>query len=79
EVLAEIFSSCISFPPTSGSPVFTTRHVNVILCNVCGNWRDVAILTPCLWSFIWVTFNQDEPPKMTPKRIEAVDLWLQRS
>ncbi|KAJ7159038.1 hypothetical protein C8R43DRAFT_1064331 [Mycena crocata] len=56
EITSKIFLSCI---PPHGR--IRPRHMQapLLLAQICGHWRDIALATPELWSSIYLMFPTD--------------------
>ncbi|KAG7451303.1 uncharacterized protein BT62DRAFT_926978 [Guyanagaster necrorhizus] len=71
EILSEIFKLCLP-----GSYIIPkSRSAPLLLTQVCGSWRRLALSIPQLWSSISVevTVQRCRPP------LPLIELWLQRS
>ncbi|KAJ7740961.1 hypothetical protein DFH07DRAFT_62728 [Mycena maculata] len=53
EVVSEIFLHCLCDPRARPN----VAEAPLLLCNVCSQWRTIAILTPGLWSRLELTFK----------------------
>ncbi|KAJ7114829.1 hypothetical protein C8R44DRAFT_740190 [Mycena epipterygia] len=78
DILREIFL-CAS--PTEAvlndivSPILGRPQIRLILCQVCSNWRSVALDTHELWSDVRVDVGTGN----TKHLLEILDIWLTRS
>ncbi|KAJ7905067.1 hypothetical protein B0H13DRAFT_1620261 [Mycena leptocephala] len=72
EVVSEIFIHCLC--DTRARP--NIAEAPLLLCNICRTWRDVAIVTPALWSSLQLAFKFS---LFGSNFIDLVDLWLSRT
>ncbi|KAF9469926.1 hypothetical protein BDZ94DRAFT_1317022 [Collybia nuda] len=80
DVWEEIFIHCLPlledprFLPTDNT-LFTPHVAPLLICQVCREWRQLAISLPRLWSFlkVVVSLGESHPP------IGVITLWLKRS
>jgi len=85
DVLQEIFLSCL---PINHDSIITKKEAPILLTQVCGSWRRIALNTPLLWASIHIPIN---PPFLRAagdetatdlrmmRRVTAVREWLSRS
>jgi hypothetical protein len=71
EILAEIFLRCLTFAGWDPFLVPKANDAPLLLCQICGYWRQVALATPKLWAAISIN-------SATVHR-SLVALWLSRS
>ncbi|KAF8240628.1 hypothetical protein L208DRAFT_510887 [Tricholoma matsutake] len=71
EILADIFVRCLPFAGYDPFLIPNANHAPLLLCQICGYWRQVAISTPKLWASISIN-------SATVHR-SLVSLWLSRS
>ncbi|KAJ7269535.1 hypothetical protein C8J57DRAFT_1716624 [Mycena rebaudengoi] len=69
EISSEIFLLCL--PEDCRCP--NTSHAPMLLLNICGIWRDIALSTPSLWSALHVEFPR------TPGFRHLFECWLDRA
>lgn len=71
ELLADIFVRCVPFTGNQPYPAPKANNAPLLLCQVCGYWREAALATPALWASFSVN----------PATIHRclVALWLERS
>ncbi|KAJ7804309.1 hypothetical protein B0H14DRAFT_2313182, partial [Mycena olivaceomarginata] len=81
EITAEIFDHCVQvFDPVSIPHIYKTS-APIILSAVCRTWRDIALATPALWSYLHIRLDglaievASEPGLMEG----FVDRWLTRA
>ncbi|KAJ7756282.1 hypothetical protein B0H16DRAFT_1539243 [Mycena metata] len=79
EILAQVFVHFLpaypEFPPLSG------RLSPLLLCQICQEWRAIALSTPSLWSAIRITTptDVDVPESHEVLKLEILKTWLTRS
>ncbi|KIL67081.1 hypothetical protein M378DRAFT_160057 [Amanita muscaria Koide BX008] len=71
ELWAEIFSFCL---PSSKFVKPSPQDAPLLLCNVCSDWRHIALTTPKLWSSLAVHIIR--PSELTPVFVQS---WIDRS
>ncbi|KAJ6486861.1 hypothetical protein C8R45DRAFT_930442 [Mycena sanguinolenta] len=77
EIVAEIFAhslpSCPDCPPPHGtlSPL--------LLCQICRQWRTIALSTPVLWRAINVELGRGDSEKTLAAELDLLKTWLKRS
>ncbi|KAJ7055768.1 hypothetical protein C8F01DRAFT_1157635 [Mycena amicta] len=76
EILAEIFEFCL--PPHPSLPNPATAPL--LVAQICQRWREIALSSPRLWSFISLAVKKPEPGKI-PRYggVAHTDLWLLRA
>ena len=68
EILGEIFIACL---PSHPGP--NRNEAPLLVCRICSGWRTVALSTPELWSFIYITHRKQRLNE------EMLSAWLTRS
>ena len=71
ELLADIFVRCLPFTEWDSFVIPKSSHAPLLLCQICGYWRQVALATPKLWASISID--------STIIHRSLVALWLARS
>jgi hypothetical protein len=73
EILASIFVRCLQFAGDNPFiiPKVTPSHAPLLLCQICGYWRKVALATPDLWAAISIDCAAIHQT--------LVSLWISRS
>ncbi|KAJ7114799.1 hypothetical protein C8R44DRAFT_794935 [Mycena epipterygia] len=81
DILREIFLCAAQSTPTEAvlndivSPILGRPQIRLILCQVCSNWRSVALDTHELWSDVRVDVGTGN----TKHLLEILGIWLTRS
>lgn len=78
EVLSEIFRQCIVVDWLDGIPEYASTSFDktpLICASICSQWRNVALITPRLWSSITLTPR----PKHIKRHVNLAQLWFSRS
>jgi hypothetical protein len=77
EILTEVFINFLpsypDYPPLHG--IFSP----LLLCQICRQWRAVALSTPLLWRAIQVELTRGTSDKQLAAQLELLKTWLQRS
>ncbi|RDB14639.1 hypothetical protein Hypma_016516 [Hypsizygus marmoreus] len=73
EILGEIFIHCL--PSGYTYPHVNIRDAPMLLCQVCGYWREVALSMAVLWS----SFTCDLGSETKPSHTLLFELWVERS
>jgi len=92
DVLQEIFLSCL---PTTHDSIVTKKEAPILLTQVCGGWRRIALDTPLLWASIHIPIPSIDAPfpeaagedssyelatdLRMTNRLTAIREWLSRS
>ncbi|KAJ6602669.1 hypothetical protein DFH09DRAFT_1354917 [Mycena vulgaris] len=74
EITSEILLSFLPTPPKR-PPAFGSLSPS-FLCQICRDWRDVALATPAMWSAIHL--DLDHSPSH-PHQLWVLKAWLERS
>ncbi|KAJ7465182.1 hypothetical protein FB451DRAFT_431674 [Mycena latifolia] len=74
ELVCEIFLHCLPPPGTPPSP----RDAPLLLAQVCGQWRGIALSLPTLWTSVCAAVSVSLAPN--DELLSAMlDLWLERA
>ncbi|KAJ7107703.1 hypothetical protein C8R44DRAFT_857828 [Mycena epipterygia] len=74
EITSEIFVNFLPVPPER--PPAMGIFSPLLLCQICSQWRDVALSTPSIWSAIHL--NLDDP-LLHQQQLCLLEAWLERS
>ncbi|KAK6974537.1 hypothetical protein R3P38DRAFT_2440533, partial [Favolaschia claudopus] len=69
EVSSEIFFYCLFLRGGNGTLAFP-----LVLCSVCTRWKEIALHTRGLWSYLHI----DLPNELTPEFMDFLPGWLHR-
>ncbi|KAJ7883990.1 hypothetical protein B0H13DRAFT_1721179 [Mycena leptocephala] len=74
DVVAEIFAASL---PSDRNAIMSGAKSPLLLCHVCKAWRNLALLTPFLWTSLHIVAPTD--PSRVQQLDEAAESWLSRS
>ncbi|KAJ6602874.1 hypothetical protein DFH09DRAFT_1470974 [Mycena vulgaris] len=74
EITSEIFLRFLPSPPERPFPFGLLTPT--FLCQICRQWRDLALSTPALWSAIDLNLEEG---RRYPQKLAILRAWLQRS
>lgn len=77
EIISEIFIHCLPIPSIQFHAVGI--QVPLRLGQLCRRWRDIALSTPALWTFIPLTLEGSTGNASQEFKLQIVKTWLDRS
>ncbi|KAJ6456266.1 hypothetical protein C8R47DRAFT_189001 [Mycena vitilis] len=77
EIVAEIFKNFLPIYPKRPPP--TGIFSPLMLCRICGMWRQIALSTPALWQAIGIELREQEDRQAWGCRLDILETWLARS
>ncbi|KAG2135379.1 uncharacterized protein EDB93DRAFT_826507 [Suillus bovinus] len=78
EIMTQIFEQCVQ-DEESQEP--DPLRAPLLLCQVCGAWRDLMFSLPCLWKTLKVGFPSATPnwENVMQSRIMSMHVWISRA
>ncbi|KAF8156196.1 hypothetical protein K438DRAFT_1942897 [Mycena galopus ATCC 62051] len=77
EIVAEIFTNFL--PSYPERPPHVGIFSPLLLCQICGPWRQIALTTPWLWRAVSIELHDRENRETVAWKLALLETWLSRS